>query len=136
MKPKYRSILLIIAVGSLFLFNALSTAAKEGDTGYLKTEVNPGRAGVFVDGKYLGPAANFRISRKYPLPAGEHEVQLVDPRFEAYSTKVTIESGKTIALSQTLKLLPVPKPPFGRCGRRPVTNLPLSMWNGNYGPCK
>ena len=29
------------------------------NTGYLKTNVNPGRAGVFVDGKYLGPAGNF-----------------------------------------------------------------------------
>ena len=28
------------------------------DTGRLKTEVEPGRAGVFIDGKYVGPAAN------------------------------------------------------------------------------
>ena len=41
------------------------------DTGRLKTEVNPGRAGVFVDGKYLGPAANFRIARTYDVAAGD-----------------------------------------------------------------
>ncbi len=28
--------------------------------GFLKVKASPGRAGVFVDGKYLGPAANFR----------------------------------------------------------------------------
>lgn len=114
MTLKYRSTLLIVVVASLLLSGAHPVAAKEGTTGYLKTEINPGRAGVFVDGKYLGPAANFRISRKYPLPVGEHEVRLVDPRFEEFSTKVTIEAGKTNVLSQTLKPLPAPKPPFGR----------------------
>jgi len=82
--------------------------------GYLKTSVNPGRAGVFVDGKYLGPAANFRVSRKYVVPAGEHEVKLVDPRFEEYTTKVNIEAGKTTKLRQTLKPITLAKPPFGR----------------------
>jgi len=38
------------------------------DTGRLKTEVNPGRAGVFIDGTYLGPAANFKIARTLPRP--------------------------------------------------------------------
>jgi hypothetical protein len=57
-------------------------AAQQGDTAFLKTNVNPGRAGVFVDGKYVGPAGNFRIGRKYALPAGQHQVKLVDPRFE------------------------------------------------------
>src|SRR5262249_18335421 len=79
--------------------------------GYLKASVNPGRAGVFVDGKYVGPAANFRVTRKYTVPAGEHEVKLVDPRFEEYTTKVHIEAGKTTKIRETLKPLPLEKPP-------------------------
>ena len=35
--------------------------------GYLRTKVDPGRAGVFIDGKYVGPAGNFGVSRKYAV---------------------------------------------------------------------
>lgn len=89
---------------------ATSLAAQQG---YLKTKVNPGRAGVFVDGKYLGPASNFGVGRKYALNPGEHQVKLVEPRYEEISTMVTIKAGKTETLNQTMKALPVPKGPFG-----------------------
>lgn len=97
----------------LLLGGALSLSGQQS-SGYLKTSVTPGRAGVFVDGKYLGPAANFRIARKYTVAAGEHEVKFVDPRYEEYTTNVKIEAGKTTKLSQTLKALALEKPPFGR----------------------
>ena len=82
--------------------------------GSLCVKANTGRAGVFVDGKYLGPAANFRVARTYKVPAGEHEVKLVDPRYEEVSAKVTVAAGKKTTIHQTLKELPRPKPPFGR----------------------
>ena len=79
---------LICICKGLGVIALLSTAAvltaQQGDTAYLKTNVNPGRAGVFVDGKYVGPAGNFRIGRKYALPAGQHQIKLVDPRFEEH----------------------------------------------------
>jgi hypothetical protein len=53
-----------------------------------------------VDGKYLGPAANFRMARSYALAEGEHEVR--------------IEAGKTTKLSETMKPLAPAQPPFGR----------------------
>jgi hypothetical protein len=87
--------------------------AQQGD-GYLKAKVNTGRAGVFIDGKYVGPAANFRMARKYAVPAGEHEVKLADPRYEEATTKVQIAAGKTTVIKETLKALPLAKPPFGR----------------------
>ena len=96
---------LLISAGTLF-------AQKE--TGYLKTNVDPGRTGVFVDGKYMGPAANFRIGRKYAVAPGQHEVKLTDPRYEDYTTTVTVEAGKTAHVAQTMKALPAPKPPYGR----------------------
>jgi hypothetical protein len=77
-------------------------------------KAHPGRAGVFVDGKYLGPAANFRVARTYSVAAGEHEVKLIDPRYEEFTTKVTVQPGKKTTISETLKALPPPKPPFGR----------------------
>ena len=102
-----------VAGGLVVLLGGALTLCGQSN-GYLKTSVNPGRAGVFIDGKYVGPAANFRIARKYTVAAGSHEVKLVDPRFEEYSGKVNIEAGKTTKLSQTLKPITLDKPPFGR----------------------
>src|ERR1017187_427420 len=64
-----RNAALLIAVTSI------SVVAQQS-TGYLKTKVDPGRAGVFIDGKYVGPAGNFGVGRKYAVAAGEHEVRL------------------------------------------------------------
>ena len=99
------AVVLLLACGTL-----IGNAA---DTAYLKTKVDPGRAGVFVDGKYVGPAANFRIGRKYALPPGKHEVKLVDPRYEEFTTTVDLTAGKTVVVAQTMKPLPPPKPPLG-----------------------
>ncbi len=105
--------LAILGVCFLMLLGGLPLSAQESGTGYLKVKANPGRAGVFVDGKYVGPAANFRIARKYALPAGEHEITLKDPRFEDFSTKVKIEAGKTATISQALKSETLADPPYG-----------------------
>ncbi|MBZ5625259.1 MAG: PEGA domain-containing protein [Acidobacteriia bacterium] len=101
----------VCAATLLFAWSGL--VAQPHDSAYLKIKVNPGRAGVFVDGKYLGPAANFRIARKYALLPGRHEIRLLDPRYEEASTTVDLLAGKTTMVSQTLKPLPVPKGPFG-----------------------
>jgi hypothetical protein len=98
---------------ALLLLGSLPALAQTSDMGYLTAKVSPGRAGVFLDGKYLGPAANFRVARTYTVPAGEHEVRLTDPRYEEVVTKVTIQAGKKTTLRQTLKPLPLAKPPFG-----------------------
>ena len=87
--------------------------AQGQNMGSLSVKANPGRAGVFVDGKYLGPAANFRVARTYAVAAGEHEVKLSDPRYEEVTTKVTVQPGKKTTISQTMKEVPLAKPPFG-----------------------
>lgn len=92
----------------------LSVASFAADTmGKLKTEVNPGRAGVFIDGKYVGPAANFKVGQTYELSPGEHEVKLVDPRYQDIVKTVTIVAGKKTVMTETMTALPVAKPPFG-----------------------
>ncbi len=88
--------------------------AQQANSGFLKVKANPGRAGVFVDGKYLGPAANFRRAQRYTVAAGEHELVLRDPRFQEYKTTVKIEAGRTTTVSQALQPRELSKPPFGR----------------------
>lgn len=100
--------------------------------GKLKTDVSPGRAGVFVDGKYVGPAKNFKVAQTYALSPGEHEIRLVDPRYEVVTTKVTITAGKKTVLQQTLKELPVPKPPFGSLRTENADHFAAVYVNGNY----
>ncbi len=102
-----------IACGVIFLAASIPAMA-QGASSYLKVKVNPGRAGVFLDGKYLGPAANFRVARKYAVPPGKHELKLVEPRYEEVTQTVEVTPGKTTVVSQTMKALPVPKGPFGR----------------------
>jgi len=97
---------------AVFILVSLTCAA--ADNGRLKLEVNPGRAGVFIDGKYVGPAANFKIGQTYQVAPGEHEVKLEDPRYQEIVKKVTIEAGKKAVIQETMVALPPAKPPFGR----------------------
>jgi hypothetical protein len=120
------------AVVGLAAMACFSGLAQQGSTGFLKTKVNPGRAGVFVDGKYVGPAANFGSSRKYSVAAGEHEVKLVEPRYEEMTTKVTVTAGKTTTLKETMKALPAPKPPFGRIRTECPDKFAAVYLNGKY----
>ena len=92
----------------------MSVSLPLGAQGFLKAKVEPGRAGVFVDGKYLGPAANFKMARKYAVAPGEHEVKLIDPRYEEITRKVTITAGKTTTLTETMHAVPLAKPPYGK----------------------
>jgi hypothetical protein len=91
----------------------LSPACFGADTmGQLKTDVVPGRAGVFVDGKYLGPAKNFKVAQTYSLTPGEHDVKLLDPRYQDIDKKITIMAGKKTVMHETMTALPEAKPPF------------------------
>ena len=115
MKPKTKPVFVMLA--SLWLVPVSVPAAQrpaESSIGYLKTKVDPGRAGVFIDGRYMGPAGNFGVGRKYAVAAGEHEVRFTEPRYEDVITRVTIQPGKTTKLAHTMKSLPLAKPPFGR----------------------
>ena len=100
-------------VAALLIAVAAVPVVGQQNAGYLKTKVNPGRAGVFIDGKYVGPAGNFGVGRKYAVAAGEHEIKLSEPRYEDVVTKVNIQPGKTTKLAQTMKAVPLAKPPFG-----------------------
>jgi len=99
---------LVLAVSCSFLASAADKS------GAIKARVSPGRAGDWIDGKYVGPAVRFSVPEKYSVEAGDHEVVLQDPRYEEMTVKVTVKPGKTATVHGKLKKLPVPNPPFGR----------------------
>ena len=103
----------ILGACLVLLFGGLALLAQESGTGYLKVKARHSTAGVFVDDKYVGPAANFGFTRKYAVSAGEHEITLRDSRYQDFSTKVKIEAGKTTTLSQSLQEATVAPPPYG-----------------------
>ena len=96
-----------------FSFLALLSSVALAD-GTLKVHADPGRTGVFIDGKYLGPAANFKVARTYKVAAGKHELKLDDPRYETVVKTIEITEGSHISISETMKPLAPPKGPYGR----------------------
>jgi len=114
MKTVVHNILLAFFSSTMAILLVAVAAFGQGNgSGYLKVKANPSHAGVFIDGKYVGPASNFGSARKYAVPAGEHEVILRDPRCQDYTTKVTIVAGKTATISQALQPATLASPPFG-----------------------
>jgi PEGA domain len=97
-------------LGLLILQNA---GMAQKDVGYLKVDANPGRTGIFVDDKYLGPAANFRVDRKYTLAPGQHTLRLTEPRYKDHTMSINIEAGKTTKVTHVMEKAPLPEPPFG-----------------------
>jgi len=116
----------------LFTLLGLPMLSLGQENGSLCVKANTGRAGVFVDGKYLGPAANFRVARTYSVPAGDHDVKLADPRYEELTTKVTIRTGKKTTIHETLKELAPAKPPFGRLRTESTDKFAAVYVNDKY----
>ena len=105
---------------------------KHQDVGYLKVNVTPDKAGVFVDGEYLGPAARYGTTQKYLMTPGQHQIRLVDPRYEDASATVQIEVGKTAKISETLKAKPEPQAPFATLRVICAKNLAAVMVNDHF----
>ena len=95
------------------LLFALAACTLYAQDGTLRVKAKPGSTGVFVDGKYLGPAANFAATRTNTVAAGEHELKLTDPRYQDFTQKIKVEAGKLTQVSWTMQKSPVPQGPFG-----------------------
>ena len=106
---------------------ALVALPLAAETGHLRIRSSPVGAGLFVDGKYVGPAGRFSVPEKWPVEAGSHEITLKDPRYEDFTAKVDVKSGKTTKLRAKLKKLEEPKGPFGRL--RLKGGEPESFWS-------
>jgi hypothetical protein len=109
------SIRRLMLLGSYLAVAGMGVSLLQADeTGFVRARGKPGDAGVFINGKYAGPATRFTVPEKYASPTGDVEVTIKDPRYEDYTTKVTVRTGKTSKLKYSLKAMESAKPPFGR----------------------
>lgn len=113
------------------LCSALPAGAQENQ-GYIRAKIDPGRTGVFVDGKYVGPAANYKKSRKYAVSVGRHEVKLVEPRYKEKVVTVNVEAGRTTVIKERMEAIELAKPPFGRLKIEKAGKYDAVYVNGAY----
>ncbi len=99
------------AVVLLAAASALPAVAQE--EGKIVAKGKPGSAAIFVDGKYLGPISRFTVAETYAVPVGDHEVTIRDPRYEPYTTRVTITPKKKTTVKFKLTPAKLPEGPFG-----------------------
>jgi len=125
-----RTILLLCLAPVMLI--AQSKAASTAEYGYLKVAVTPDKAGVFLDGVYMGPAARFARTLKYRLLPGKYEITMSDPRCEDATETVTIEAGKTATITKALTQKPEPKGPFGTLKVESPHNVAAVLLNGHY----
>jgi hypothetical protein len=67
-----------------------------------------------VNGRDVGPAVRFSVPERYAVAPGDHEGTFEYPRYEDYTTKVTVRARKTTEISSKLKAVEPAKPPCGR----------------------
>jgi len=88
-------------------------AEAQDEWGYLRVESNPGRAGIFIDGDYIGPGRNHGSTRRYQLEPGTYDVTLSDSQYEDDDFEVTIVAGETTSVSRDMTRRVLAEPPFG-----------------------
>ena len=115
-----------------FLPATLFCGKGPANVGYLKVNVVPDQAGVFVDGQYYGPATLHGGARKYLVAPGPHQVKMVDPRYQDATVPVLIQAGKTVKIAQALTPKPAPKPPFATLRVICDATMAAVMLNNQY----
>jgi PEGA domain len=74
-----------------------TTVAAAGAAGGLSFDITPAEAGVYVDGYYMGPVAQFTPNQPpLALPPGRHHVEIQEPGFEIIAFDVDILPGQVI----------------------------------------
>jgi len=78
------------------------TRALDGEgTGYLRIDVEPDTARVYIDGFYAGAVADFRRGGR-PLDAGPHRIEIRADGFDTLNVDVRITANDTLAYRGTL----------------------------------
>jgi hypothetical protein len=86
-------------------------APPEDSGGFLRLDVEPADAQVFVDAYYVGTVEEFRRARPL-LPSGPHHIEVRAEGFETLTVDVRIRTGQTITYSASLRATPsVATPP-------------------------
>ena len=71
------------------------------DTSFLIVDVTPAEAQVFLDGRFLGTAADL-LARALPLAPGRHIAQVIAPGFTPYIIRFAAEPSFSTRLRLTL----------------------------------
>lgn len=80
--------------------------------GWLKTDVEPNTAEVWVDGKFFGYVKDFDGPINHlKLPLGLHEVDFKAPGYKTFSVNVDISPDATSEVEYNLRPLPSGTPP-------------------------
>ena len=77
--------------------------------GYLRLDVKPAAAAIYVDGHFIGHSKDFSGLAMVPVWPGGHRL---DFRADGvgYQVRVFVAAGETVALSYDLSLMPSEKP--------------------------
>jgi hypothetical protein len=102
------------------------------NTGRLKVDADPTRAGLFLDGEYIGPARNHGTVRRYTLPAGTYELTLRDSGHQDLTQTITITAGETTELDLELEPRETITPPWGTLRTRNSDGLAAVFVNDQF----
>ena len=75
---------------------------RENQEGYLRLEVEPESAQVFVDGLYAGTVSEFRRSGGGSLDAGPHRVEFRAEGYDSHSVELRIRANDVLSYRGTL----------------------------------
>jgi len=78
-----------------------SAPRETAGTGYLRLDVEPEAARVYVDGFYVGSVSDFRRAPR-AFDAGPHRVEIRADGFESQSVEVSIRANDTLSYRGTL----------------------------------
>ena len=86
------------------IYPAPETTASVGAAGGLSFDITPAEAGVYVDGYYMGPVAQFTPNQPpLALAPGRHHVEIREPGFEVIAFDVDILPGQVIPYQGDLR---------------------------------
>ena len=106
MRPSFRSLCLLALVACGVFFSTLILHAQNQILGELQLEGSTDaerKAGVWVDGQYLGYVQELKGSKKVLLLPGEHEVTIRQGGYLEFSQKVVLQPAEKQILHVTLQ---------------------------------
>ncbi|HEX5044056.1 MAG TPA: PEGA domain-containing protein [Candidatus Polarisedimenticolaceae bacterium] len=81
-------------------------AAAPPAQGFLRLDVEPADAAVYLDGKFVGRASDIHLRRSRPLPSGEHSLEVVRPGYRPGRQTVVVPADDV----QELRIVLEPEP--------------------------
>lgn len=86
-----------------FYVDSVSAPLADGPTGGIQLDVQPWRAGVFVDGVYAGRVEDFKgYYQHLEVVAGPHQITVVEPGYLPLVFEVMVVPGRTTTFRGTL----------------------------------